>query len=203
MAAGCLHSEAGSSETPRAAPTSGPSAAAASTDLANADPGVEAGARVAIPSASAAGGNLEAPASGANATSGDHEPPASSADAASSDLEPSTTSAGAVGRLELLPESPAERLAPSEIQRVVRKNYGRFRICYERGLHGCPNLEGKIVIDFVIGLDGTVTSAKNGGSDVSDSEVVQCVIQSMYGLTFPKPQGGEVRVRYPIMFSPG
>jgi hypothetical protein len=101
------------------------------------------------------------------------------------------------------PASSAGRLAPDRIQAVVRRNYGRFRMCYELGLHGCPNLEGRITIRFVIGRDGRVTHVANGGSDVSDPEVVACVLSAVRGIVFPKPQGGPVTVVYPIMFSPG
>jgi hypothetical protein len=36
-----------------------------------------------------------------------------------------------------------------------------------------------------------------------DSEVVSCVVGAFYGLSFPSPEGGVVRVSYPIVFSAG
>ena len=95
------------------------------------------------------------------------------------------------------------RLPPEVIQRIVRQNYGRFRMCYEQGLTRNPNLEGRVAVRFVIGRDGTVSNASNGGSDLPDSGVVSCVISAYYGLSFPAPDGGIVRVAYPIMFAPG
>lgn len=95
------------------------------------------------------------------------------------------------------------RLPPEVIQRIVRQNYGRFRMCYEQGLAGNPNLEGRVSVRFVIGRDGSVSNVSNGGSDIPDSNVVQCVIRAYYGLSFPQPEGGIVTVVYPIMFSPG
>jgi hypothetical protein len=95
------------------------------------------------------------------------------------------------------------RLPPEVIQRIVRQNYGRFRLCYEQGLARNPNLEGRAQVRFVIGRDGSVSNVSNGGSDIPDSAVVQCVIRSYYGLSFPQPEGGIVTVVYPIMFSPG
>ena len=95
------------------------------------------------------------------------------------------------------------RLPPEVIQRIVRQNYGRFRMCYEQGLTRNPNLEGRATVRFVIGRDGSVSNVSNGGSDIPDSAVVQCVIRSYYGLSFPQPEGGIVTVVYPIMFSPG
>jgi len=95
------------------------------------------------------------------------------------------------------------RLPPEVIQRIVRQNYGRFRMCYEQGLARNPNLEGRVSARFVIGRDGSVSNVGNGGSDLPDSGVVGCVIQAFYGLSFPQPEGGIVTVVYPIMFAPG
>jgi hypothetical protein len=95
------------------------------------------------------------------------------------------------------------RLPPEVIQRIVRQNYGRFRMCYEQGLTRNPNLEGRVSVRFVIGRDGAVSNVANGGSDLPDSGVVQCVVRAYYGLSFPQPEGGIVTVVYPIMFAPG
>lgn len=95
------------------------------------------------------------------------------------------------------------RLPPEVIQRIVRQNYGRFRMCYEQGLARNPNLEGRVSARFVIGRDGAVSNASNGGSDLPDSGVVSCVVSAFYGLSFPQPEGGIVTVVYPIMLAPG
>ncbi len=95
------------------------------------------------------------------------------------------------------------RLPAEVIRRIVRQNFGRFRMCYEQGLGRNPNLEGRVGVRFVIGRDGAVSNVGNGGSDIPDSGVVSCVISAFYGLSFPQPEGGIVTVTYPIMFSPG
>jgi hypothetical protein len=89
------------------------------------------------------------------------------------------------------------------IQRIVRQNYGRFRMCYEGGLRSNPNLTGRVAVRFVISRDGAVTHATNAGSDLPDSSVVGCVVSAYYGLSFPSPKDGIVTVNYPIQFSPG
>jgi len=94
------------------------------------------------------------------------------------------------------------RLPPEVIQRIVRQNFGRFRACYESALRTNPNLEGRVAVAFVIGSDGVVGSASNAGSSLPDSGVVNCVVKGFYGLSFPQPDGGVVRVSYPISFSP-
>lgn len=86
------------------------------------------------------------------------------------------------------------RLAPEEIQRVVREHYGVFRKCYEVGL---------VVVRFVIERDGSVGTVKDQGSTIGDPEVISCVLRAYEKLSFPDPDGGIVTVVYPIEFSPG
>jgi hypothetical protein len=94
------------------------------------------------------------------------------------------------------------RLPPQVIQRIVRQNFGRFRMCYTQALGRNPNLEGRIPVRFVIGRDGAVTNVSAGG-DLPDAQVRACVQSAFYGLSFPQPEGGIVTVTYPLMFSPG
>jgi len=94
------------------------------------------------------------------------------------------------------------RIPPEVIQRVVRQNFGRFRLCYQNALRNNPNLSGRVAVRFVIGRDGAVGSAASGGSDLPDAAVVSCVVRAFYGLSFPSPDGGIVTVTYPIVFSP-
>jgi hypothetical protein len=95
------------------------------------------------------------------------------------------------------------RLPPEVIQRIVRQNFGRFRLCYENGLRSNPALEGTVSVKFVIGRDGAVSSTSDGGSDLPDQSVVSCVVRGFGNLSFPQPEGGIVVVTYPIIFKPG
>jgi len=104
-------------------------------------------------------------------------------------------------RVRVGPTSVSGRLPAEVIQRIVRQNFGRFRLCYEDGLRRNPNLEGRVSVRFAIGRDGNVLSSGLGGSDLPDSQVASCVVAAFYGLGFPKPEGGIVSVAYPIMFA--
>jgi hypothetical protein len=95
------------------------------------------------------------------------------------------------------------RLPPEVIQRIVRQNFGRFRLCYENGMRNNPNLQGRVTVKFVIDRSGAVAMTADGGSDIPDSSVVQCVVRGFTNLSFPQPEGGMVTVVYPIMFNPG
>ncbi|MBX3190613.1 MAG: AgmX/PglI C-terminal domain-containing protein [Labilithrix sp.] len=95
------------------------------------------------------------------------------------------------------------RLPAEVIQRIVRQNFGRFRLCYEAGLRGNPALSGRVSTKFVIGRDGAVNQASDAGSDLPDQQVVACIVRSFNSLSFPSPEGGVATVTYPIVLTPG
>jgi len=94
------------------------------------------------------------------------------------------------------------RLAPEIIQRVVRLNDGRYRFCYQIALRTDPSLRGRVTVKFMIDRHGAVAFAADGGSDIPDEGVRQCVVRSFQALSFPEPENGTVTVEYPIVFSP-
>jgi hypothetical protein len=94
------------------------------------------------------------------------------------------------------------RLPGEVIQRIVRQNFGRFRNCYESSLRTNPSLTGRVSVKFVIGRDGGVMMASDGGSDLPDQTVIACVTRGFQNLSFPSPEGGVVTVTYPLVFSP-
>lgn len=105
-------------------------------------------------------------------------------------------------KIGTVPPTASGSLPAEVIQRVVRQNFGRFRMCYEQGLTRNPNLEGRVSVRFVIGADGAVSTVGNGGSDLPDQSVVSCIVSSFYGISFPKPERGIVTVTYPLMMNP-
>ncbi len=105
-------------------------------------------------------------------------------------------------RLAMSAPSSSGRIPPEVIQRIIRSNYGRFRACYENGLHSNPNLRGAVSVQFIIGRDGAVSNA-GGGGDLPDAGVVSCVTRGFGALQFPAPDSGIVRVGYTIQFIPG
>jgi hypothetical protein len=93
-------------------------------------------------------------------------------------------------------------LPPAVVQRIVRLNFGRFRACYEAGLRSDPGLRGRVAVKFLIDRTGAVATALDGGSDLPDRAVVQCIVRGFLNLSFPEPEGGQVTVVYPIALSP-
>jgi len=94
------------------------------------------------------------------------------------------------------------RLPREVIVRVVRNNFGRFLRCYEAGLSHNAVLKGRVQVRFVITSDGALSDVEDSGSDLPDAGVIRCVMSSMYGLSFPPPEGGPVKVVFPLSFGP-
>jgi hypothetical protein len=95
------------------------------------------------------------------------------------------------------------RLPTEVINRIVRRNLGRFRVCYEQGLAKDPTLSGTIATKFVIGAQGAVsTAARDASSTMKDTTVASCVTNAFSSLMFPQPESGIVVVVYPVIFEP-
>lgn len=94
------------------------------------------------------------------------------------------------------------KLPPEVIQRIIRQNFGRYRLCYENGLRTNPKLGGTVKVKFTITRAGDVSQPSDSGSDLPDKAVVACVVKGFANLSFPQPEGGVVVVVYPIIFAP-
>lgn len=93
------------------------------------------------------------------------------------------------------------RIPAEIIQRVIQRNFGRFRACYETGLKSNPALAGRVSVALTIGADGAVNSVANAGSDLPDAGVVSCIVRNFGGLNFPAPDA-VVHIVYPLALSP-
>lgn len=94
------------------------------------------------------------------------------------------------------------RLPPEVIKRIVRANFPRLRACYESALKKKPDLAGSIKVEFVIDEKGVATGTKRAGGTLKDDDVAACVVKVFASLSFPEPEGGKVKVGYPIDFQP-
>jgi hypothetical protein len=94
------------------------------------------------------------------------------------------------------------RLPPEVIQRIVRQNFGRFRLCYESALRTKPKLAGTAVVRFVIDRAGAVMSTSDAGSTLPDASAVACIVRGFNALSYPQPEGGLVTVKFSLVLSP-
>ncbi|MEO8700268.1 MAG: AgmX/PglI C-terminal domain-containing protein [Kofleriaceae bacterium] len=115
-----------------------------------------------------------------------------------------TGSSGTRGSRELLVE-PGDMSAMGNIDKdvvktVVKQNIAKLQLCYEQTLLANPGIEGKVVVTFTIGIDGTVLDVAAVGIH---PDVETCVAGKVRSFKFPKPDGGgKVEVSYPFSFRP-
>jgi hypothetical protein len=90
-------------------------------------------------------------------------------------------------------------LSPEAIRRVVLRNLGQVAHCHEQGLAQNPNLEGRVVVRFIIGGNGAVMGSSVADSSVAVPSVATCIANAVRRWQFPSPEGGGiVTVNYPF-----
>jgi hypothetical protein len=94
------------------------------------------------------------------------------------------------------------RLAAESIDRSVRSRLWAFQRCYEDGLKRDPMLQGRVVVQLTIGIDGRVTNVRRDPmTTLEDTVVLDCILADYKKMRFPKPEGGAVNVVYPVAFT--
>lgn len=90
------------------------------------------------------------------------------------------------------------------IDRVIKRSMGEIRLCYQRELARDPSLKGKLVVKFVVGSDGSVSTADLKTNELATDRVGHCITDVFRDMVFPEPTGGGiVIVSYPFYFSAG
>lgn len=86
-------------------------------------------------------------------------------------------------------------LPPEVIHRIIRQNFGRFRLCYELGRNGDPGLAGAAELRFVIDRSGAVSTAT---ARFPNAAVRSCLQRTVQNFSFPQPEAGVVTVVYSL-----
>ena len=87
------------------------------------------------------------------------------------------------------------------IRRTIRQHINEVKFCYEQQLTKKPDLDGRLLVKFVIGGTGLVLSSQVENSTLHEASVEQCVVTAVRRWSFPRPQGGGiVVVSYPFGF---
>lgn len=89
-----------------------------------------------------------------------------------------------------------------EVQAALEKGKMRLRLCYAPGLRNNPNLQGRVGAHLT-GEPGAPPVAKNTGSDVPDSAVVECVLRAVERASVPAPGGPAWQASLRIDLMPG
>ncbi len=94
------------------------------------------------------------------------------------------------------------KLDANDISKKLKLKQSQFQKCYERELKKNPKAGGKVVVVFVIGSAGRVTSAKATADSVGGG-VGSCIADTIGRIRFGRPQGGDVTVSKSFVFSSG
>jgi len=89
--------------------------------------------------------------------------------------------------------SSGKSLSKSDVQRVIRKNFGKVRTC-SRG----ADKKGKLKIRFTIKGSGRVSGVRVASSSFKGTRVGACVVKVVKGFKFPAYGGKPIPVTYPF-----
>jgi outer membrane biosynthesis protein TonB len=97
---------------------------------------------------------------------------------------------------------PAPEIGRTTIQWTIQNRRQEVRACYNRALMRDRTAQGRVVLVFMIGSDGSVDSVVIQQSDIADQEFRSCVTDVVRGWVFPVGEDNtEVAfVTYPFVF---
>lgn len=91
----------------------------------------------------------------------------------------------------------------ADILRVVNSRQRGIQYCYEKELARNPELGGKVILNWNIGLDGNVMKVWVGSSTLKNGTVESCMTRSVKRWKFTKPDGGICQIKFPFVFNSG
>ena len=110
--------------------------------------------------------------------------------------EPAITPAGE--------EHSRGKISKAALEAGVKPGLPAFEACYKQALAAGRNVQGSVVVSFVIAPDGSVpyAGALEEGTNLEDDKVVGCVLEEFQKLRFQPPVGGRASATYPLSFAP-
>jgi hypothetical protein len=92
-------------------------------------------------------------------------------------------------------------LSDEQVRDVVRRHTRGLRHCYEALLRQDPGLEGRLVANWTVDLDGRVARRTIESNSTGSEELGECLLREIDRMRFPVPDGGMVVVRFPFTFA--
>jgi hypothetical protein len=92
-------------------------------------------------------------------------------------------------------------LSPDDVRRVVDQHIGEIQFCYEKQLTKQAGIAGRVLVEWTVKPDGSVSMSRAAEATLSSPAAVQCMLDRVKTWKFPRPQGGSVTVRYPFVFA--
>lgn len=92
------------------------------------------------------------------------------------------------------------QIAPDRRRSVIHKNIGDIQECYERELGQGVNMTGQVLLRWLVGSDGSVTSVSVEADTLPRRRTSECMVERIRTWRFPKPHGGPAQVVFPFWF---
>ena len=89
-----------------------------------------------------------------------------------------------------------------EIKQAAASRGGTAKKCYQSALEGNEGLAGDMTVQVRIGPNGEACSAAVVSDTTGSSKLQQCVRLKMAAGGYPRPKGGCVDVKVPVVFKP-
>ena len=91
-------------------------------------------------------------------------------------------------------------LTNEQILKVVRSHAAAIQFCYEKELVRFPHLNGKVLVNWKVDLDGRVESASVASSSLGNASAESCIVRQIKNWQFPRPNGVKADVHFPFFF---
>lgn len=90
----------------------------------------------------------------------------------------------------------------NEILSIMARYKKGFEFIFIDSRKKDPQIEGKVVVFFVISEDGTVTKAEVVESTIKNQEFIERILGLIRSIKFPKSDSGDTGVKIPFLFFP-
>jgi hypothetical protein len=89
-----------------------------------------------------------------------------------------------------------------KVQQVMKSNEDAVLECYGDALDNYDFLEGDLVMEIVVDLDGSVYEAYLSGGTLGSLEAESCILGEIERFRFPEPGGGRAEVSHSVSLYP-
>jgi hypothetical protein len=91
-------------------------------------------------------------------------------------------------------------LDKATVGKIIRRNLGGVRWCYQDALQAQGGLNGKVAISFNILPDGRVSAQRAHSSAIANAGLMRCIENKVARFRFPPATNGRLtRVTYPVL----
>ncbi|MCB9478520.1 MAG: AgmX/PglI C-terminal domain-containing protein [Deltaproteobacteria bacterium] len=94
-------------------------------------------------------------------------------------------------------------LSQKVLVEVIKKRLGGVRSCYERTLRAKEDISGRVDVEVTVSDTGEVSKVDVVEDTVNSPSLTLCIVDKVKVWKFPRPEGGEMKFRYPFTFVQG